>query len=148
MPRLSRIQFRLVPDQTGAYGPDIKEGVDVLVDAVALRQIWLRETGEQTLPPRADWILWPGHSDWRDDPPLEQLSTEHGEGRRIVLVDLDGLPDCGGGSAAFQFGSSTVSWSDFRRANGEVVSIGPFEFDTEEYHQALKNLEQSWRGAK
>jgi hypothetical protein len=146
MARLSQIEFQLVDDRTGAYGPDISQGVEVIIDGVALRRIWLRETGEETLPLRVDYVVWPGHSLWRNDPPLGSPANQASD-RRTVLVDTDGLDDSGGASAKFQFEPSRVRWSDFHTADGRAVGIGPFEFDGQKYHQALKELEQSWRRA-
>jgi hypothetical protein len=137
---VKKARFRI----DAAVGPTGEQLVEVIVDGVALREMWHRVAGEPASAVRVADVVWPGHQLWLGEEPL---NSELGEGdRRVVLLCDDGLTGCGGANARIVIDEATVTWSDFEKLpSGDRVPLGPFIFDRRKYEAALRELKGAAR---
>jgi hypothetical protein len=86
------------------------------------------ERGNDPLPVRSHWLGRP-------------LARFDESGRTAVLTCNCGVFGCGGFTATIAATDEAVTWSEFHHANwGPTVSLGPFEFDRDQYEKALVPL--------
>ena len=111
--------------------------VDVVIDGESLVDRWRRATGHARYLVRGADALWPGREAWLPD---------GGEGDASVLVDIDGVCECGGAVAHISVGSDTVAWSDFRDLGaGTAPAVGPFTFRRAAYEAAIAKAQAQLR---